>query len=317
MRKLLLTLSIATAVTFGAAPMSAHAENLTIPSDICSKSLVQSSLVAQRIIIIKDEEGIKQMKNLLEKCVIRFDVLLQNGCSNRPNVDTTVPDTSMPEYPTPEETQPAPPVLENTKPETIVPETQAPEIQTPETQTPETQAPEIQTPEIQIPETQVPETQIPETQIPETSVSKPQPPAALPEDAENSSESETVHPYVLRIVNLVNEERAKAGLNPVTLDTAASNAALVRSKEIVSSFSHTRPNGSSFTTALKEQGISYRLAGENIAWGQKTPEQVMEAWMNSSGHRANILKESFTHIGVGYYQKNGINYWTQLFFSVR
>lgn len=120
---------------------------------------------------------------------------------------------------------------------------------------------------------------------------------------------------MLRIVELVNEEREKAGLNPVTLDAAASSAAMLRSREIVSSFSHTRPNGSSFSTALKEQGISYRRAGENIAWGQRSPEQVMEGWMNSSGHRANILGESFTHIGVGYHQENGVNYWTQLFYN--
>ncbi|MBQ8281886.1 MAG: hypothetical protein IJZ25_05770 [Lachnospiraceae bacterium] len=156
----------------------------------------------------------------------------------------------------------------------------------------------------------------------------PTPEPSLPEDSEDTEDSEDstdsdgsedseegVHPYVLRIVELVNEERSKEGLNPVTLDTNASNAALVRSKEIVNNFSHTRPNGSSFTTALKEQGVSYRTAGENIAWGQRSPEQVMEAWMNSSGHRANIMNASFTHIGVGYYQVNGVNYWTQLFFG--
>lgn len=144
---------------------------------------------------------------------------------------------------------------------------------------------------------------------------QPVPPIIEDETPDSSDSSESVHPYVLRIVELVNEERAKAGLNPVTLDTSASQAALVRSKEIVKSFSHTRPDGRSFTTALKEQGINYRYAGENIAWGQRSPEQVMDAWMNSSGHRANILNENFTHIGVGYYQENGVNYWTQLFYN--
>ena len=57
----------------------------------------------------------------------------------------------------------------------------------------------------------------------------------------------------------------------------------------------------------------YRRAGENIAWGQRTPEAVMKAWMNSSGHRANILNEKFTSIGVGCYEQNGVLYWTQLF----
>ncbi|MBO4976525.1 MAG: hypothetical protein J6C54_02110 [Lachnospiraceae bacterium] len=119
--------------------------------------------------------------------------------------------------------------------------------------------------------------------------------------------------YVQQVVNLVNEERAKEGLAPLTLDTKVSAAAQVRAREIVTSFSHTRPDGTSFATALKEQNISYRRAGENIAWGQKSPEAVMDAWMNSSGHRANIMNPNFTTIGIGYYQVNGVNYWCQLF----
>lgn len=74
--------------------------------------------------------------------------------------------------------------------------------------------------------------------------------------------------------------------------------AQVRAVETKTLFSHTRPDGSSFSTALKEQGVSYRGAGENIAWGQKTSEQVMEGWMNSAGHRANILNEKYTSLGV-------------------
>ncbi len=129
------------------------------------------------------------------------------------------------------------------------------------------------------------------------------------EDSEQS-----VHAYVKRIVELVNEERAKAGLNPLTLKADVTEAAQVRAVECETSFSHTRPNGTSFVTALKEAGVSYRGAGENIAWGQKTPEQVMEAWMNSSGHRANIMNAKYTSIGVGYYPNAaGRNYWSQLF----
>lgn len=129
----------------------------------------------------------------------------------------------------------------------------------------------------------------------------------------DSGESD-YHAYVLRVVELVNEERAKAGLNPLTLQKNITEAAQVRAVETVTSFSHTRPDGRHFATALKEAGVSYRGAGENIAWGQKTPEQVMDGWMNSEGHRANILNEKYTSIGVGYYQNgSGVNYWTQLF----
>lgn len=120
--------------------------------------------------------------------------------------------------------------------------------------------------------------------------------------------------YAEQVVNLVNKERAKAGLNPLTLDKNIEAAALIRAKETEISFSHTRPNGSSFSTVLRENGISFRGAGENIAWGQRSPEEVMNGWMNSSGHRANILNANFTKIGVGYYKSaSGRNYWTQLF----
>lgn len=187
------------------------------------------------------------------------------------------------------------------------------DIVIPDISVPETPAPEESLPTPPATEDTTPDAALPDTGTTAPSTPEEQPPAAAPDDV--TEPSEDVHPYVLRIAELVNEERAKAGLNPVTLDTVASEAARVRAVEIVSSFSHTRPDGSSFATALKEQGVSYRTSGENIAWGQHSPEQVMEGWMNSSGHRANILKDSFTHIGVGYYQENGVNYWTQLFFG--
>ena len=136
---------------------------------------------------------------------------------------------------------------------------------------------------------------------------QPENPSVPDTDTENAS-------FVRQVVNLVNQERAKAGLSPVTADTSIQTAAQVRAKEIEKSFSHTRPDGSSFSTALTQQGVTYRGSGENIAWGQKTPEQVMNGWMNSDGHRANILNKNFTKIGVGYHQNaSGTNYWTQLF----
>lgn len=132
-------------------------------------------------------------------------------------------------------------------------------------------------------------------------------PTVAPEDTTEATFAE-------QVVKLVNKERAKAGLKELTLDKTIESAALIRAKEIVQSFSHTRPNGSNFSTVLKEQGITYRGAGENIAWGQKSPEEVMKAWMNSDGHRANILNPNFTKIGVGHYQNaKGTNYWAQLF----
>lgn len=165
--------------------------------------------------------------------------------------------------------------------------------------------PGIQEPDVQEPET--PEQ--PDVQEP----TAPTQPDIQEPDAETPSDGE-VHSYALQILELVNAERAKAGLSPLKLDLDVTAAANVRAREIKQSFSHTRPNGSSFSTALTEQGISYRRSGENIAWGQKSPEQVMNGWMNSDGHRANILNPNFENIGIGYYQDaNGVNYWVQLF----
>ncbi len=124
----------------------------------------------------------------------------------------------------------------------------------------------------------------------------------------------SVQSYAQQVVDLVNAERAKAGLSALTVQTDVTAAANVRAREIKQQFSHTRPNGSNFSTALQEQGVSYRGSGENIAYGQRTPQQVMEGWMNSSGHRANILNANYKNIGVGYYQdENGIGHWVQLF----
>lgn len=161
----------------------------------------------------------------------------------------------------------------------------------------------------------------PET--PQEPVATPEEPAATPEQPVTTPEQPVVTQpdsgtenadYVQQVVDLVNQERAKAGLSPVTADTTIQAAAQVRAKETETSFSHTRPDGSSFSTALTQQGVQFRGSGENIAWGQRSPEEVMNGWMNSAGHRANILNANYTKIGVGYYQNaSGTNYWTQLF----
>lgn len=111
------------------------------------------------------------------------------------------------------------------------------------------------------------------------------------------------------VVKLVNAERAKKGISPVKLNTDLRNAAMRRAKEINTSFSHDRPDGSSCFTVLGEYEISYRYCGENIAYGYGTPENVMNGWVNSPGHYGNIMNSSYTEIGVGYYQ----DHWVQLF----
>ena len=116
-----------------------------------------------------------------------------------------------------------------------------------------------------------------------------------------------------KVVELTNAERAKYGLSPLEMDTRLMAAAREKSEDMKTNqyFSHTSPTFGSPFDRLKALGISYQSAGENIAKGQKTAEEVVEAWMNSEGHRANILDSNFTHIGVGYVKDGSI--WTQQF----
>ena len=116
-----------------------------------------------------------------------------------------------------------------------------------------------------------------------------------------------------QVVTLVNQQRAANGLAPLTLNIQLSNAARAKSQDMHDNkyFSHTSPTYGSPFDMLKKFGISYRTAGENIAMGYASPEAVVNGWMNSPGHRANILNASFTQIGVGYVADG--NYWTQEF----
>ena len=119
--------------------------------------------------------------------------------------------------------------------------------------------------------------------------------------------------YADEVIRLVNIERAKYGLTALTKNDKATLAADLRAKEIPSYFSHTRPDGRSCFTAAGDVGLSYRSAGENIAYGQRSPEEVVRAWMNSEGHRANILSSNFKEIGVSCYSQRGVLYWAQFF----
>ncbi len=121
--------------------------------------------------------------------------------------------------------------------------------------------------------------------------------------------------YEQEVVRLVNEERAKNGLNALTYDWQLGRVARYKSQDMKDNgyFSHTSPVYGSPFQMMKSFGISYRTAGENIARGQATPRAVVSAWMNSQGHRANILNKSFTHIGVGYVPSG--KYWTQMFIA--
>ncbi len=129
----------------------------------------------------------------------------------------------------------------------------------------------------------------------------------------NDNNLSSISPVEQEVVRLVNIERQKAGLAPLKIDTKLSNVARLKSEDMKKKgyFSHTSPTYGSPFDMLKQFNITYKTAGENIAKGQKTAQSVVDAWMNSEGHRRNILSKSFTHIGVGESSKH----WTQLFIS--
>lgn len=168
-------------------------------------------------------------------------------------------------------------------------------------------------PDVNYPDFNFPDINFPDINYPDNSLPAPDQPV---DPAPDQPEDGAMDAYAKRVVELVNAERARAGLSLLSVHTAAAGAAQTRAKEIETVFSHTRPDGSAFSSVLALAGINFRGAGENIAYGQQTPEQVMETWMNSAGHRANILNSSFTSIGVGHYKNSaGVNYWTQLFLN--
>lgn len=143
----------------------------------------------------------------------------------------------------------------------------------------------------------------------------PNKPVATPKPSVNSNNTTTTGNgnFANEVLRLVNVQRSKAGLPLYKTTQTLSSAASKRAQEINRSFSHTRPNGTGFSTVLKEYGISYTAAGENIASGQRTPQEVVNAWMKSPGHRANILNVKFKKIGIGVYKKSAGMCWTQEF----
>jgi uncharacterized YkwD family protein len=136
------------------------------------------------------------------------------------------------------------------------------------------------------------------------------------EQAEPTKETEAdtgLSEFEQQVVNLTNEEREKAGLPALEVDTELSKVAQAKSEDMRDNnyFAHNSPTYGSPFDMMNQFGVDYQSAGENIAKGQQTPEEVVNAWMNSEGHRKNIMNGSFTHIGVGYVEEGNI--WTQQF----
>lgn len=137
------------------------------------------------------------------------------------------------------------------------------------------------------------------------------------DSAAKPSSNSQMSAFEKKVVDLTNQERTKAGLKPLKSDNATlSKMARDKSTDMRDKnyFDHQSPTYGSPFDMMKKYGISFKAAGENIAAGQKTPEEVVQGWMNSPGHRANILNASFTTIGVGYVSGGSYgSYWTQEF----
>ena len=138
------------------------------------------------------------------------------------------------------------------------------------------------------------------------------------ESVEAQSDEVDLTLYTVEVVKLVNQERAKEGLPELMMFPRLSKAANIRVDEITEKFSrtHERPDGRSSSTIITDLNIRWNAYGENIAYGYRSPQEVVRGWMNSDGHRKNILNSNFKYIGVGVTEKNGVLYWTQEFLGV-
>lgn len=140
-----------------------------------------------------------------------------------------------------------------------------------------------------------------------------QQPAQQQPTQQQPAQSGSISQFAQQVIDLTNQERAKGGLPALKADTQLSGVALKKSQDMQAKnyFSHTSPTYGSPFDMMRDMGVTYKTAGENIAQGQRTPQEVVQAWMNSEGHRKNIMSNEFTHIGVGY-ESSG-NHWTQMF----
>lgn len=132
----------------------------------------------------------------------------------------------------------------------------------------------------------------------------------------NIPEASPLQAYETEVIRLTNAERTKRGLTALGTNWQLSRVARYKSQDMINKnyFSHTSPTYGSPFTMMQSFGLRFSAAGENIAYGQRTPQEVVTAWMNSPGHRANILSPAYTQIGVGAAKKsNGTLYWTQEF----
>ena len=152
-----------------------------------------------------------------------------------------------------------------------------------------------------------------EPETPDTPSTPDTPDTPSTPDVPETPDTGSSESYAQQVLTLVNRERAANGLSALKLDDTLSRYAAVKSQDMHDNgyFSHTSPTYGSPFDMMKSFGITYNYAGENIAMGYSSPDAVVTAWLNSAGHRANILSANFTTMGLGYVADGG--YWTQWF----
>lgn len=182
--------------------------------------------------------------------------------------------------------------------------------QKPTNQGPTQQAPAAPAP---APTAPAPKPAAPAPAAPAPKPAAPAPASPAPKPAAPAPATGDVGQFVQQVIDLTNAQRSKNGLPALKADSQLSSVAQKKSVDMAQNnyFSHTSPTYGSPFDMMRDFGVTYKSAGENIAQGQRTPQEVVTAWMNSEGHRKNILSANFTHIGVGY-EKSG-NHWTQMF----
>ncbi|TBL76549.1 SCP-like extracellular [Paenibacillus thalictri] len=178
--------------------------------------------------------------------------------------------------------------------------------QQPAASTPQTTYP--QQPATSPPQTTYP--QQPATSTPQTTY--PQQPAASPPQSTNAQQPAGSSQFAQQVLDLVNQERSKTGASPLSMSSELNKVAMAKAMDMYNNnyFDHQSPTYGSPFDMMQSYGISYNAAGENIAKGQTTPAEVMNQWMNSEGHRANILNSSYTQIGIAYYNSEWVQEFT-------
>nr|WP_032509350.1 CAP domain-containing protein [Clostridioides difficile] len=298
--KTILALGVLTLATASSA-VTASASSLENNVNISNKSLVYSNT--------------KYKFSAKPNCSVKPELKpdKDNSCKDKNHNDKNCNNTNKPEDNNNSDSTNKP---DNNKPESNKPEdnNNSGSTNKPNNNKPESNKPEDNN---NSGSTDKPDNNKPESNKPEDNNNNNSDSTNKPDDNNNSgSTSESFSAYQKEVVDLVNIERAKAGLNPLTLDSSISNVATKKSQDMIDNnyFSHNSPTYGSPFDMLKKFGISYKTAGENIAMGQKTPKEVVNAWMNSEGHRKNIMNPNFSKIGVGVAQKSvGSIYWTQIF----